>query len=61
VDVHDLSEPAQRLYEIDLSARPSLPESPGTYFLELYTPTPPNNIDGLTSLVPIRVVAPEAS
>ncbi len=54
VDVYDLSEPAQRLYELDLAASPSMPEESGTYYLEFRT-------GGCTLLVPIRVVAPEDS
>lgn len=61
VDVHDLSEPAQRLYELNLDASPSMPQEPGTYFLEFFSPTPPKNVDGLTFLVPVRVVAPDAA
>ena len=61
VDVHDLSEPAQRLYELDLAASPSMPEEPGTYYLELFIPDTPEALDGLTFLVPIRVTAPESS
>jgi len=60
VDVHDLSEPARRLYELDLDASPSMPQEPGTYFLEFFSPTPPESVDGLTFLVPVRVVAPGA-
>jgi hypothetical protein len=61
VDVHDLSEPAQRLYELDLDASPSMPNEPGTYFLEFFIATPPDYVDGLTSLVPVRVVGPGAT
>lgn len=56
VDAFDLSEPAQRLYEVDLAASPSMPEEPGTYYLEFEI----GDTGGpLTFLVPIRVVAPE--
>jgi hypothetical protein len=61
VDVHDLSEPAQRLYELDLDASPSMPEEPGTYFLEFFNATSPQDVDGLTFLVPIRVIAPDVT
>jgi len=61
VDVHDLSEPVQRLYELDLDASPSMPQEPGTYFLEFFSATPPDGVDGLTFLVPVRVVAPDAT
>jgi hypothetical protein len=58
VDAHDLSEPAERLYELDLAASPSMPEEPGTYFLE-FTVGGPAKGGPLTFLVPLRVVAPE--
>ncbi len=56
VDAFDLSEPAQRLYEVDLAASPSMPQEPGTYYLEFEFP-PETGL--FSSLVPIRVVAPE--
>jgi hypothetical protein len=58
VDAHDLSEPAERLYELDLAASPSMPEDPGTYFLEFSVRSPAER-NPLTYLVPVRVVAPE--
>jgi hypothetical protein len=61
VDVHDLSEPAQRLYELDLDASPSMPGEPGTYYLEFFVTDHPNDVDGLTFLVPVRVVDPGAT
>jgi hypothetical protein len=56
VDVHDLSEPTHRLYELDLTAAPSMPEQPGTYYLEFAVGAPEDG-GPLTMLVPIRVVA----
>jgi hypothetical protein len=60
VDAYDLSEPAQRLYELDLAASPLMPEKLGTYYLEFAVGSP---ADGgpLTFLVPIRVVPQEES
>jgi hypothetical protein len=56
VDAHDLSEPTQRLYELDLADSPSMPEEPGAYFLEFDVGDPQDG-GRLTFLVPIRVVA----
>jgi hypothetical protein len=64
VDAYDLSEPAQRLYELDLDASPTMPEEPGTYYLEFEVAFGNLGIDeggGFTFLVPIRVVSPEGS
>jgi hypothetical protein len=60
VDAFDLSEPAHRLYEIDLAASPSMPVDPGTYYLELEIGEPSDG-GPLTFLVPIRVLASGAS
>jgi len=60
VDAYDLSEPAQRLYELDLTASPSMPEEPGTYYLEFSVGSPAEG-GPLTFLVPVRVVASQDS
>jgi hypothetical protein len=60
VDVYDLSQPAQRLYELDLGTAPSMPDEPGTYYLEFSVGSPAEE-GALTVLVPLRVVAPEDS
>lgn len=64
VDAYDLSQPAQRLYELDLDASPTMPQEPGTYYLELEVAFGDLGIDeggGFTFLVPIRVVSAEDS